>query len=318
MTTPTQSRYWVFTENGGDAFDQPRWTTLPAGAVYLVYQHERAGRDHLQGYIELTRGQRLSWLKRNISSTAHFASRRGTQAQAIAYSKKDDTRVTGPWELGTPTESRQGERADLAELVERVRGGERIRSLIDTMPYTIARYTRFYDILTGVSRPTRSCPLSVDLFYGDTGLGKTRAVYTMYEDSPHFYRVNATQNNLWFDGYDLHKYCLIDDFAGAASHVSVSMLLQLLDRYPIQLQRKGGHVWWMPVHVIVTTNIHPWYWYKWENRENQYWALKRRFNNVLNFNEYDDNGYVGKEMADDWWDIPNVAAGYVGIQHQND
>lgn len=294
-------RYWVFTcydfdlERPGD-----RWTELPDCVTYIVWQHERVTRDHLQGYLELGRKQRLSWLKRNISQTAHFERRGGTQAQAITYSKKEESRVSGPYELGEPAESNQGVRTDLRNFVADIRGGKRLRTLVDTQPHTVARFERFYYTVSSLSRPRREEALTVTLFYGDTGTGKTRTVYDMWGDDDEFFRLAPTTNNLWFDGYDMHENVLIDDFAGKQSKITLCMLLQVLDRYPLQLQKKGAYVWWMPKNIIITTNIHPHEWYGWEGRANQYDALERRFEHVFNFNEKDADGNPA-EMDHDFW-----------------
>ena len=78
---------------------------------------------------------------------------------------------------------------------------------------------------------------------------------------------------------------MLDDFCGAASHITLGFLLQLLDRYTVMVPTKGGFTWWIPEHVYVTTNVFPRDWYKWEGRLSQYRALARRFSEVLVFYE---------------------------------
>ena len=153
-------------------------------------------------------------------------------------------------------------------------------------------------------RPKRTTELEVVLYYGETGTGKTRTWHDKYVGSEEFYRVPVGRD-VWFDGYDMHKYVLLDDFSGAASHMSLATLLQILDRYPLQVPVKGSFVWWMPDKICITTNIRPIHWYKWEGRESQYQALKRRIHKVLDFDKKDAEGNA-LDATDSFWDIDDV------------
>jgi len=114
-----KGRNWCFTEH-----DLPMLLLyglqvdgLPAGVRYLCCQLERApdtGKDHLQGYVQLGTQQRLSWLKVNLSQTAHWEVARGTPDENRAYCSKDQTRQDGPWEFGVL--KAQGTRSDLLEV----------------------------------------------------------------------------------------------------------------------------------------------------------------------------------------------------------
>lgn len=53
--------------------------------------------------------------------------------------------------------------------------------------------------------------------------------------------------------------------------------------YNVKLEVKGGYVDRNCSKLIVTTNIHPRNWYDYENREEHYLALARRFNKVIVF-----------------------------------
>lgn len=300
---PAKVRFWVFTDNVVGAA-QPRWKELPSGVRYIIYQVEKVEHEHLQGYVELISGQRLSWVKKNISSTAHWEIRHGTQQEAIAYCKKDESRVSGPYELGVPSKGR-GSRTDVIAFRDAIKSGKRRRDLFEEQPLMMARYYKFYDHYKRTIVPERSEDerFKVMLFYGSTGTGKTRKVYKEWGKSNNFRRLPCNNGTMWFDGYDMHKYVLLDDFAGAASHISLVMLLQILDRYPIEVPVKGSFTWWLPIKIVVTTNLHPRNWYKWENRESQYLALKRRFTAVFDFDTLNERGKpksVGKDFWEQW------------------
>ncbi len=273
---------------------------------YLIYQEEQpeGGTYHLQGYCEFTRQRSLSQAKALLGGDeVHLEPRRGTQQQAIDYCKKLDTRVphTEPYEEGTPRT--QGKRMDLEGFKNAVMEGTRLRDLLDDHWGVIARYPKFYQSLTMIHSPVRITTLVVTLHIGDTGLGKTRAVYDEFGDSPEFYRTPLSNNTIWFDGYDGQATVLLDDFSGASSHLPLSTLLQLLDRYPLPVPTKGGHTWWLPNAVHVTTNILPKHWYKWENRGEQYKALARRFHKVYLYYVPLSGADCGRVEQDaGWWE----------------
>ncbi len=248
---------------------------------YLVYQEEvgESGTYHFQGYCEFVDQISLNPAKALLGGpTVHIERRRGTQEQAIAYAKKEDTRVDGPYEDGEPRQ--QGKRMDLEGFKDEVLAGAKMRDLIHDHAATICRYPRFYNTLTQLNRPGRRPDLVVTLLYGPTGTGKTRYVYDTVGDDDDFYRTPMSNNTNWYDGYDGHSKVLLDDFGGKRSHIGLCALLQLLDIYPLRVPTKGGFTWWMPNEVFITTNILPKDWYPYGGRIEQYWALARRIHRV--------------------------------------
>ncbi len=273
---------------------------------YLIYQEEQpaGGTYHFQGYCEFKRQRSFNQAKACLGgNTVHLEPRYGTQAQAIAYCKKEDSRVshTVPYEEGTPRT--QGKRADLEGFKNAVMGGASQRDLLDEHLGIIARYPKFYQTLTLMNRPVRTTDLVVTLHIGDTGLGKTRAVMDEFGTDPSFYLAPLSNGTMWLDGYDRHGVVLLDDFGGATSHVSLCFMLRLLDRYPVLVPTKGGHTWWLPDAVHVTTNLLPKTWYKWESRGEQYKALARRFHKVYLYFVPLSNTHCGRVEQDPvWWE----------------
>ncbi len=273
---------------------------------YLVYQREKGenGTEHYQGYCEFKKQQRLNGAKALLGGdTVHIERRMGTALQAIAYCKKDDSRMEGEafHEFGEPKSP--GKRNDLNAFVEDVRSGtKRKRDLVEEHAGTLARYPKFYETITLMTRPTRTVELEVILHIGETGLGKTRRVMDEFEGSDELYVTPLSSGTPWFDHYDGHKCALLDDFGGSSSHMSLVTLLRLLDRYAVMVPTKGSHTWWLPEKIFVTTNILPKDWYKWEKRGEQYKALARRFTKVVLFysplSEV-DQGFVEQDKT--WW-----------------
>lgn len=124
--------------------------------------------------------------------------------------------------------------------------------------------------------PKRTTDLKVALFVGLPGTGKTRRAYELF---PAIY-ATPIGPTLWLDGYLGQSDVLIDDFSGQMRLVD---LLRFLDRYPIQVPKKGSFCWWCPTNIIITTNSHPKNWYKYEDRTDSAKALKRRIHAVFDF-----------------------------------
>ncbi len=288
---------------------------------YLVYQEEIGdgsdavpeGTYHFQGYCEFKTQKRLAAAKALLGGiTVHIEPRRGTQEQAIAYCKKVDTRIpdTEIFEEGTPRV--QGKRIDLEGFKDAVKGGAKQRDLLDDHFGILARYPRFYNTINQCFRPERSEKPEVILLIGPTGTGKTRTVMDEFGASEDFWRQPINNKTIWFDGYDGQSVVLFDDFAGKRSHIDLYTLLQMLDRYTISVPTKGGHTWWMPSKVFITTNILPKHWFGWENRAEQYVALARRFTKVVLYYvplSILDCGHV-EQHRPTWWpeNAPEEAA----------
>jgi len=302
--------FWVFTDNGaegtkGRELVPEAWKVLPDGVRFIAWQYERSESKqqlHLQGYIELMRGQYLSWLHANVSSTACYFVRKGTQEEALAYVQKEKSRLEGPWELGSKTEG-QGMRTDLESFRDAIDKGTPLRILRGTHLQQLAKYPRLYQLLLPLARPRRrqGCGIQVTLLIGKPGTGKTRSVYDRWEDSDQFYRIPSCRSGgLWMNGYDFHEKVLLDEFAGASSHMRLDRLLEITDRYPLRLETKGGFTWFHPTHLAITTTKHPKYWYTWDTRSDEYLALKRRIQTVLLFTDANEKPIEAGE--DFWWD----------------
>ncbi len=277
-----QRRLWCFTENVnarafytglGELFD-----AMGGHARYLCGQLELAdtGQEHFQGYLQLTRSRAHAWVRRNLSNTAHIEVQRGTNIQARNYCQKVASRILPFIEQGEFSHG-QGMRGDLISFRDAIRNGVTQTTLIEELPCVMARYPRFYSMVRALYPPERKVDLKVILNYGSTGTGKTRFAYDNY---PMLFALPLSSTSMWFDGYDMHKVVLLDDFAGRSSKVSLNYTLRLLDRYAVQVPVKGGYSWWLPELIIITTNVHPNDWYDWQGREHQYEALLRRIHEV--------------------------------------
>ncbi len=276
-----KSKNYVFTWNNPTKSPEELNTFFEGfGATFLVFQKEKGeeGTPHYQGYVEFSRITRWVQINKDLPAGAAiwFARRRGSQKAAIVYCKKADTRLEGPWEFGEPRDTSPGFRTDLNDFRSDVQRGKRLRDLIEDHAPIICKYPRYYGTLRSMHMPVlRADGITVELHVGSTGTGKTRSIMEAYAGNSSFY-ASPLSGGFWMDGYDGHQIVLLDDFAGAVNKISLTQLLRLLDRYPVQVPVKCAFTWWHPRKIYITTNIHPRDWYKWDRREGQYKALWRR------------------------------------------
>lgn len=265
------SRNWCFTDNKDTSY----WTELPTGVKYVVMQKEKGKKTehlHIQGYLQLQKKQRLSWLKK-LRPGAHWSKARGSWSQNYNYCTKEESRVEKFIELGTPTT--QGQRVDLDEFRDLVKSGKRKAELLETHIPIFAKYPRLYDTIRETVRPERK-ERKVGLFIGPPGTGKTKYAY---DNFPDLYAV-PVDKSFWFNAYDGQDTVLFDDYVG---QYPLALMLRLLHPYPELVPIKGSYVWWNPSNIILTSNLPVEEWYDYSNRPVHLEALKRRIGLTVTF-----------------------------------
>lgn len=203
---------------------------------FAVWQLERgeSGTDHFQLYIEFHRNCRLKACKGAIGGNPHCEARRGSQSQAIEYCTKQDTRIDGPWQFGTPSVG-QGHRSDLDEVGRRAANGESLVSLAAEVPATVLRNYRGLKWLQEASYVPVWRDVRCFYLYGPPGTGKTSLVYDTF-GYDHVYSL-ASQTPIWADAYSGQGCLLVDEYQNG---IERARLNELLDGHPLRLPIKGG------------------------------------------------------------------------------
>lgn len=271
MTTKNTARHWCFT-----AFEEVEIGELPNKVRYLIVQKEQCPETkkiHWQGYIELTDPVRFTGVQKIIGSKAHCEQRRGTRQEARAYCMKKESQQEPPKEWGIWNEKDQGNRSDLQGAIKAVESGG-MKQAAEEFPEVVVKHYKgliYYNNV--INKEEKDREIEVHVFWGPAGTGKTRTAYDFHRGE--LYKLDLSSGQVpWFDGYDGEKVLLIDDFDG--TQLKHQYLLHLLDRYPLQLQIKGGTTWAKWTTVIITSNKDPEIWFK----EGLTDALRRRLHFV--------------------------------------
>jgi len=201
--------------------------------------------DHLQGYIEFASAKSFSAIKKFFKDDSlHLEARKGSALQAASYCKKDQHFH----EFGSI--SQQGTRSDIQIVKEVCAATNSMRSVLDATD-TLQAISVAKVYLTYKERPRSTKPY-VTWIYGPPGTGKTRYAISQCEDSDFFM---SNDNAKWFDGYDHHPIVIFDEFR--SSFCTFERLLRLIDRYPVQVEVKGGMRQFVPDYIYITSCYHP-------------------------------------------------------------
>lgn len=269
------AKHWCFTLNNYTDEDVARVKTLGGerGEVdYLIFGREtgESGTPHLQGFVSFKRKKRLAQVKRAIGNRIHAEAAKGSPQQNKAYCEKQgDSTEFGECPRG------RGSRNDLAVAVAAVKAGASRRLLIEEHVTAYSRAHRVLGEALLIYARTRDWAPIVRVYFGETGIGKTRRAFEETESAPYMH-----SGGNWFDGYDEHSDVIFDDFGG--SEFKLTYLLKLLDRYPMRVPVKGAFVNWVPRRIWITSNYSPKEWFP-NAKDEHVKALLRRFTQVVHF-----------------------------------
>lgn len=275
-----RSKYFCFTINNYNEEEEQTLQTLANQknkVTYLIYGREvgENGTRHIQGYIEFLNRQRFAGAKRMLGNRCHLERRLGTSTEAAEYCRKDGD----VFENGEISVSKQGHRSDLDSLHESLKAKKSLAEISDEHFGVFLKYERTirsYKFLHSIPRNPEKPP-SVICYWGNTGTGKTKAVWA---NCVSVNDVWVYPGKGWFDGFEDHTIALFDEFRG--SSMELHLLLQILDRYPLKVRIKGAHVNWNPQEIYLTSNQNPIDWYPNVDQASRD-ALMRRFTNIVYF-----------------------------------
>lgn len=262
-----------------------------AGMAWQIELCPTTGRAHVQGYVEMHATTRFERIKAILNMpSAHMAERQKSRKHAIDYVTKEETREenTFPVLIGLCHDqdtknykSRQGARTDIQGMVDLIKSGKRTIEQLDADADTFVKFSRGFADVRRIIQQSQAkrirTELEVVVYWGAAGSGKTRAVYDKH-GVENVFTLIADNSACWFDGYEGEDVLLIDDFKG---WVTYSMLLKILDIYPLRCPVKNSFTYAKWTKVYITSNYDPATWYSGAGID--YNALKRRFTSVKEF-----------------------------------
>lgn len=283
-----RSRYWFFTENDNPEALIPALEIegLPTGITYVCGQLERGTHLHFQGYLELEVNNRISWLKKNFSPTAHFEKRMGTQEECIHYCSKphdgckckhctaeraQPTSIVGTFvELGVKTTDKQGKRNDLLEAKSLIEDGADDLQVADECFRSWCQYAKSFTdyrqklIAAGRLQQKKRGPVTTYVLWGVPGSGKTTTVRRQAgvpdDGGPELFE-KAPQSE-WWTGYQGQDQILLDEHNSGWLKWDTFMALLNPVGGPLSLPVHGGMVDMLATKVYITCNAAPEDWYK--------------------------------------------------------
>jgi len=236
--------------------------TSGVGVTYLTYQREicpDTGRKHWQGYAEFSSPKAMTAAQRCMAVPgAHMEKRRGKPSEAAAYCQKEESRKEGTMfveEGERRADPNPGKRTDLLTLKRMMDEGKTEKELWDQefglMTHAHKAMKAYKD---AGSRAAYRTEMTKGLWYwGPTGVGKSHKVFEDFD--PEKCYVHETADKGWWDGYDGHEIVIINDFRG---DIKYSELLQLIDKWPKKVQRRGREpVPFVAKEIRITSSMSP-------------------------------------------------------------
>lgn len=283
MANNQRIRNWCFTIHNYTENDLTHLKNLNTDNIkHLIFQEEMCPtteRKHIQGHICLKNARTMTGVKKLLNNeTVHLEIMRGTPKQSAAYCSKSKTAIEGTNHEYGELPSGQGTRSDIAELIERINNKElKYDDIVNEYPVLFLQYRlglrEICDKVYGTKRDSKSF---VTVLYGASGTGKSRDAFNN-EDC---YILRASKTGVWFDGYDYNKTLIIDDFYG---WIPFNQLLNLLDRYAMKVDIKGGAKEFNSPNIVITSNKSPLEWYPNLSDEHKI-ALLRRIEKCIYYN----------------------------------
>lgn len=226
------------------------------GLKYLYAQREACpttGRHHWQGYILFNSPKRVATMRKQ-GQGGHMIVMSGTPQSNDDYCTKEATSILDDdgnhlkIEHGTKPDMnvKQGQRTDLLDIQIQILEGDTMEQVADQNFEHWCRYNKAFEKYALMKTEKRKFKTNVYYYVGASGTGKSRLASEL--------AINPYYKNTgkWWDGYDGTSDIIIDDFTG---NIPFTELLRLTDRYPHQVETKGGMINFAPRNIYITSNI---------------------------------------------------------------
>lgn len=241
-TGATKSKRYILTCNNPPALISLPSFFDPAEMDYMAGQFETApttGTRHFHLYIvwKVRKGVATvkKWCSNHGLPTTNVLVARGNEKQCRDYVTKAESRLLGPWEMGTfdPNRGIQGKRKDLEEIRDKLMNKTPMQQIAQEHPADFLRYhSGLYEMQTLLTPtpPTRR-EVRVITLWGPTGVGKTHRILTKF---PEVYSVEPGRDP--WSAYKGEEMILFDEFD--ETKWSIQQMNRLLDVWRLKLDAR--------------------------------------------------------------------------------
>lgn len=288
----SRGRAFTFTLNNW-TLEQKDWLLSYKEFVYVMLAQEvgESGTPHLQGYLTFKNPRTAPAAGTHISGNGgprmHLEVAQGNFTQNLAYiqgpyEKDGKFKPVNPTFEERGTRPAQGKRTDIHEAVDFLREGGTIADMIQNNIHVeqVVKYHRGLQVVATLCMKPRNFKTEVFWIHGPTGTGKSRWVWEEVGEMGY----SKAGANKWWCGYHGQTDVILDDFR-PSKEIPFEYLLNLLDRYPMQVETKGGMVQMVARRIYITTPLGPletfkhWEWLGQENLD----QLMRRIDHIIQF-----------------------------------
>lgn len=209
---------------------------------YLIFGYEKGknGTPHLQGTITFKKAMRENAVRKAIPR-AHIEVVISLP-DSIKYCKKEGNYFED--DKGT-----QGKRNDLIILADEIKN-KPLNDVILSYPHMYIKFHNGMEKLASKYIKPRNFKPIVIWLWGESGSGKSRSVVEFEKDL-----WISGKNLKWWQGYNNQEATLFDDFRG--DFCTYHELLRILDRYPYEVEFKGGSTQLNSKRMYITSCHHP-------------------------------------------------------------
>jgi len=280
--TPYQGKDFCFTINNPNARCKPYselankleamlGTPAGQGVQFVVWCREegKSGTNHLQGFFQLKKKMRESTLHVKLAPfKMHMEAAKGTAQDSIHYvhhtGKHADKPglLEGPWNYGSPIHRQQGQRTDIAAMVEAIKDGASVKTLCRDHTSSMLKYfSNASKIAQILSEKSRKWKTELYIYTGRAGAGKS---YQAREEGRQYLKDNNLDEEIydmpvpsknspaWFQGYEGQSVVIINDFYGT---IDINMMKNMADEHQMLVPVKNGHAQFLARRIYITSNV---------------------------------------------------------------
>ena len=267
----TQSRKWLLTINNpqdhGMTHDEIIDRAQKFNPDYFCMADEigESGTYHTHLFLYSSSPMRFGTIKKRFP-TAHIDRANGTVQDNRAYIRKEgkwvdtdksETRVEGTFkefgELPDEASEKSPKYAKLLQCVKEGMSNKEILAIDPSFAFHLEHIDKLRQDIRFERYLTENRFIKVHYLYGDSGTGKTRSIYEKHPPEE-ICRIThyPARGNVQFDAYKGQSVLVFEEFH---SEIPISMMLNLLDIYPLMLPARYHDRIACYLTVYITSNI---------------------------------------------------------------